>query len=135
MINRLAMPAVLQLINPEVHDFSVSWSTSQFWDLSKYAMNTLIILVPKMPTEFLKRKGPLRYIFNSKYLNGIHIVFFDNLFLRLIMMLEWSMTIEFDSIIIMNLVKTICSIITINSTMILEDFCEQGVVISLTSKD
>lgn len=62
-------------------------------------------------------------------------MFFDKHFPRLIMMLEWSMTIEFDSTIIMNLVKTICSIITINCTMILDDFCEHGVVISLISKD
>ncbi|XP_033222568.1 cilia- and flagella-associated protein 69-like [Belonocnema kinseyi] len=110
MISRLVMPAVLQLINPEIQDFTVPWSTSQFWYLAQYAMSTLTILVPKMPAEFLKKNGSL----------------------RLIMMLEWGMTDEFDSTIIMNLVKTICSIITIKCKMILDAFCEHGVVVSLT---
>ena len=50
------------------------------------------------------------------------------------MMLEWSMKVEFDVAMIINLMKTICSIITSNCKMVLGAFRDQGLVISLISK-
>ena len=62
MINKLVVPAVLQLINPEIANLKTPWSTSQFWYITQYAMNTLTYLVPKLPAEFITHKGPLRYL-------------------------------------------------------------------------
>ncbi|XP_012288237.1 uncharacterized protein LOC105703988 [Orussus abietinus] len=109
MIERKSMAAVLQLINPGIENYKVPWSDSQFWQLSEYAMHALTLLVPKMPNEFVKHDGAL----------------------RLSMIVEWSVTVDFDVRLVEQLVKTICSTVTGGSLDILQDFYEQGTIAAL----
>ncbi|XP_076162248.1 cilia- and flagella-associated protein 69-like isoform X3 [Ptiloglossa arizonensis] len=90
MVKRKVMKTILQLVNPSIEeDSTVTWSASQFWNLWTYAINALAVLAPKMSKEFVRYDGTI----------------------RLLMLLEWSLSTNFDTEIIMNCTKTICSII------------------------
>lgn len=54
------MKTVLQLVNPSLKNTTIAWSTSQFWSLWIYAIKVLSVLVPKMPSEFVKYNGTIR---------------------------------------------------------------------------
>lgn len=54
------MQIILQIINPNIKKIKIKWNPYQFWDVWIYAINTLSILVPKMPKEFVDYNGGIR---------------------------------------------------------------------------
>lgn len=56
------MKTILQLVNPDIQHSKITWSASQFWNLWVYAINSLSVLAPKMPKDFVTYDGTLRYL-------------------------------------------------------------------------
>ncbi|XP_033335215.2 uncharacterized protein LOC117225643 [Megalopta genalis] len=111
MVHRKLMQTILQLVNPDTEDSKITWTASQFWNLWTYAINSLSVLAPKMPKDFVTYNGTI----------------------RLLMLLDWTLTTRFDMDIVMHCTKVICSITLSNSTLLLENLKEHGITVSLIS--
>ncbi|XP_076278659.1 cilia- and flagella-associated protein 69 [Lasioglossum baleicum] len=109
MVHRKLMRTILQLVNPDIEVSQITWTASQYWNLWTYAINSLSVLAPKVPKDFIAYNGTI----------------------RLLMLLDWSLCSNFDVDIMTHCVKVICSITLSNNTLLLENFREHGITVSL----
>ncbi|XP_076642623.1 cilia- and flagella-associated protein 69-like [Halictus rubicundus] len=109
MVHRKLMQTILQLVNPDIERSQITWTTSQYWNLWTYAIKTLSVLAPKMPKDFVAYNGTI----------------------RLLLLLDWSLSTKFDADIITHCIKAICSITLSDNTLLLENFREHGIIVSL----
>ncbi|XP_066601002.1 cilia- and flagella-associated protein 69-like [Prorops nasuta] len=109
MVNRQVMPALLKLVNPNLKDIGTAWSVHQFWHVFEYALYTLTTLVPKIPKEFIDHNGTL----------------------RLLLIIEWVLTKEFDARLLLICARTVCSMTTKENSILLQNFREYGMMITL----
>ncbi|XP_043488894.1 cilia- and flagella-associated protein 69-like [Polistes fuscatus] len=107
MIEQNVLPLILRFI--DLNSKSI-WSPSQFWHLFEHAIFTLTVLAPKMADEFVNNDGTQ----------------------KLISILKWcANSNEFDSKNTMNCTKAICSIVLSKNPVMLKDFREQEVILTL----
>ncbi|XP_046742513.1 cilia- and flagella-associated protein 69-like [Diprion similis] len=108
MKQRRLMASILSSINPDVKGMNKLLSEIQFWDLHKYALYALAVLLPQMPEKFIEYRGTN----------------------RLLMILEWSMLKRCDSHnqLILNCMKTINAIILSDKEIIRKDFQDQEII-------
>ncbi|XP_046593942.1 cilia- and flagella-associated protein 69-like [Neodiprion lecontei] len=106
MKQRRLMASILSLINPDAKEMNKSLNEMQFWDLHKYALYALAVLLPLIPEKFIEYRGTN----------------------RILMILEWSMLKRCDSQLILNCMKTLNAIIMSEKEIIRKDFQDQGAV-------
>ncbi|XP_043283076.1 uncharacterized protein [Venturia canescens] len=108
MAKKGVIPAILEMVNPTKIDNGTrpSGSISQFWYLSEFAMRVLGRLAKRMPEEFVRSEGPA----------------------RLSLLVEWSLNVEFDDRLMIELARTICVIANTESRLILDNLAAEGLV-------
>ncbi|KAG7212571.1 hypothetical protein KM043_012870 [Ampulex compressa] len=109
MLNRKVMHAVLQFINPQTDNYTITWNEPKCWHLVEYALSTLSALTPKIPEEFIKYGGTI----------------------RLIAIIDQLSRLKFDNKVALNCADTICSIILAANTVLLNDLRKHGMTIYL----
>lgn len=94
-------------------DGKIMNKNSQFSHLMPYKLRTLTILVPKMPEEFVKYRGST----------------------KLLTIFDCCTSMEpFNTRDALEIVKTICSIVSSKSSILLKDFHEAGAIPIIYSK-
>ena len=163
MKERRLIPALLEMINPVIDTSTRFSSSAQFRYLSPFVLRTLGRLVPKMTEEFtshggpprcssffilefvtsfflivnLKKKTSLNFILNSLWFEFFKFgafVFLMTGWCRLFKLVEWSMTLDFDTEMVLEFTKTICTIVAIKCTNVLANFRDEGMVNLLFSE-